>query len=139
MAPVIHSVPQWIFHQVKRITTGKKVSPPDPTGKHEIIIVGGGVAGLYTAYQLQKQGITDVVVLEGRPVVGGRITTQRDPEDKQPMFNNFGWRVGDVNKEMIALAKELDITLIPQVTPPEDTKKAEQGQCRHGPAGHVCR
>ena len=78
--------------------------------------MGGGVAGLYTAYQLLKlEPKTDVVVLEGRGDVGGRITTQRDASDGKPMFNNFGWRVGDVNKQMIALAKQLDIKLIPQV------------------------
>jgi NAD(P)-binding Rossmann-like domain len=112
-----------------------------PTEHHEVVIVGGGVAGLYTAYRLTttnaESNVNDIVVLEGRPSVGGRVTTQRDA-DGNVMFNNFGWRVGEVNTEMIALAKELGIKLIPQVTPPEDKAKEGKGQCRHGPAGHVC-
>ena len=116
-----------------------------------MVIVGGGVAGLYTAYQLvqtakkEQYAIPDIVVLEGRGMVGGRITTTRDANDGKPLFNNFGWRVGDVNTEMIALAKELGIRLIPQVTPPpsgtkegEEEKKDDGGQCKHGPNGHVC-
>jgi monoamine oxidase len=95
------------------------------------------VAGLYTAYKLVQSGVTDIIVLEGRGAVGGRISTTRDA-DGNPLFNNFGWRVGEVNTEMIALAKELGINLIPQVTPPEDKAMEGKNQCRHGPGGHVC-
>ncbi|CAB9502823.1 Endoribonuclease L-PSP [Seminavis robusta] len=136
------AVPKWVIHQVSRVGAAWKrpqaaVEAPE---HHEVIIVGGGVAGLYTAYRLLQSDTTkidDIVVLEGRPVVGGRVTTHRDG-DSNVLFNDFGWRVGEVNKEMIALAKELDITLIPQVTPPEDKDKEGKGQCKHGPAGHVC-
>jgi glycine/D-amino acid oxidase-like deaminating enzyme len=108
-----------------------------PTEHHEVVIVGGGVAGLYTAYKLVQSGVTDIIVLEGRGAVGGRISTTRDA-DGNPLFNNFGWRVGEVNTQMIALAKELGITLIPQVTPPQDKAVEGKGQCRHGPGGRVC-
>ena len=136
------AVPQLVFHNISRVGRAwkpKTAADDIPTSHHEVVIVGGGVAGLYTAYQLFKSdaGISDIVVLEGRGDVGGRISTYRD-KDGEPLFNNFGWRVGDVNKGMIALAKELDITLIPQVTPPEDKGKHEEGRCRHGPGGHVC-
>ena len=121
----------------KRVTKEEII----PTEHHEVVIVGGGVAGLYTAYRLTtthaKSNVNDIVVLEGRPMVGGRVTTQRDAGGNV-LFNNFGWRVGEVNTEMIALAKELGINLIPQVTPPEDKAQEGQGQCRHGPGGHVC-
>lgn len=130
------SVPQWIFHQVKKIGHPKKPAVA-PTESHEVVIVGGGVAGLYTAYQLVKSGVTDIIVLEGRGAVGGRITTTRD-KDGNPLFNNFGWRVGEVNTEMISLAKELGINLIPQVTPPEDKAVEDKDQCKHGTGGHVC-
>lgn len=137
------AVPSWVIHQVSRVGAAWKRparKQADPSEHHEVVIVGGGVAGLYTAYRLIKTegtSINDIVVLEGRPVLGGRISTHRDG-DGNVLFNNFGWRVGELNKEMIELAKELDIKLIPQVTPPEDKKKDEDEQCRHGPAGHVC-
>lgn len=140
--PSIHSVPQWLVHQVQKLK--KKTAAPAAaaavtTEKHEVIIVGGGVAGLYTAYKLlQKGDVTDIIVLEGRGGVGGRITTTRD-KDGNPLFNNFGWRVGDVNTEMIALAKELDITLVPQVTPPEHKVAEDTGQFKHGTGSRVCK
>ncbi len=41
---------------------------------HDCIVVGGGLSGLYAAYLLNQAG-KDVVVLEARPRVGGRIWT----------------------------------------------------------------
>lgn len=38
-----------------------------------IAIVGGGLAGLYAAYLLERRGITDYVLFEARPTLGGRI------------------------------------------------------------------
>lgn len=38
-----------------------------------VVIVGGGLAGLYAAYELERQGISDHVLLEARPFLGGRI------------------------------------------------------------------
>ena len=36
-------------------------------------IIGGGLAGLVAAWRLQQQGACDVVLLEARPTLGGRI------------------------------------------------------------------
>lgn len=38
-----------------------------------IAIVGGGLAGLVAAWRLQQQGVRDVVLLEARSTLGGRI------------------------------------------------------------------
>jgi protoporphyrinogen oxidase len=46
---------------------------------HDVIIVGGGVAGLSCAHRLTRRGL-DVVVLEASGVVGGNVrTTQEGP------------------------------------------------------------
>lgn len=37
------------------------------------VIVGGGLAGLYAAYELKRRGISDYLLLEARPFLGGRI------------------------------------------------------------------
>lgn len=94
---------------------------------HEVIVVGGGTAGLRVASKLFKSGINDVKIFEGRPFVGGRITTTRD-SDGNPMFNDFAWRVAEtsVNPKMHELCEELGVTLIPQTTPapnPSETVK----------------
>lgn len=99
---------------------------------HEIIVCGGGTAGLFAANKLKSAGVEDVVILEARPGVGGRIQTTRD-DDESPMFNDFAWRVSEVNHKMIALCKELDINLIPQFTPKQTDPSKEHGQCKHGP------
>lgn len=48
-----------------------------------IAIVGGGLAGLYAAYLLEQRGVDDYVLLEARPVLGGRIQSRR-PHDGEP-------------------------------------------------------
>lgn len=40
-----------------------------------IVIIGAGLSGLYAAYLLQRQGISDFVVLEARNELGGRIAS----------------------------------------------------------------
>ena len=40
-----------------------------------IAIVGAGLSGLYAAYWLEQQGITNYVLLEARDTVGGRIAS----------------------------------------------------------------
>ncbi|AHV94494.1 FAD-dependent oxidoreductase [Bordetella holmesii] len=40
-----------------------------------IVIVGAGLSGLYAAYLLARQGVTDYVVLEAREAPGGRIAS----------------------------------------------------------------
>ena len=57
---------------------------------HDVVVVGGGMGGLYTAHQLlNKYGINDVVVLEARRWVGGRLITTLNEDDKKPKFNDF--------------------------------------------------
>jgi len=110
-----------------RLTTKSSTSLGAQSSEHhEVIIVGGGTAGLFTAKRLQQAGIQDVIVLEARPFVGGRVQTTRDDDDNV-LFNDFAWRVGEKNTKMIALAKELDIELIPQTTP-----ECQSAECKHG-------
>ncbi|MBP6763190.1 MAG: FAD-dependent oxidoreductase [Thauera sp.] len=40
-----------------------------------VVIVGGGLSGLYAAYLLQQRGFRDHVLLEAREVLGGRIVS----------------------------------------------------------------
>jgi monoamine oxidase len=94
---------------------------------YEVVVVGGGMGGLFTANRLMKAGIKDVAVLESRAYVGGRVSTTFD-EDDNPLFNNFAWRVGETNTMMQDLAQELGIKLIKQTTPDQGSKP-----CKHGP------
>src|SRR5436190_18839139 len=52
--------------------------------KHDIIVVGGGAAGLMAASELLKQG-NRVTILEANDWLGGRIHTIRDAAFKRPV------------------------------------------------------
>ena len=129
--------PKKIKITIHTLTKFRSILPTTKIDKmaetHEIVVVGGGTAGLRVANKLIADGIKDVVVLESRSWVGGRVTTTRDPDGKA-MFNNFAWRVGDVsvNPKMHAICEELGINLIQQVTPPPEDKENGHGKSKHG-------
>ena len=43
----------------------------------KIVIIGAGISGIAAAQSLHKAGATDVVILEAKDRVGGRIFTQK--------------------------------------------------------------
>ena len=55
----------------------------EPLGQRKptVVIIGAGVAGLTAARELQEDGRFDVVILEARDRIGGRIHTMRLPGD----------------------------------------------------------
>lgn len=58
------------------VMPGMQAGDPGPESKKKVIVVGAGIAGLRAAAVLHRHGI-DVVVLEGRDRIGGRIHTKR--------------------------------------------------------------
>lgn len=50
-----------------------------PRAQAQVVVVGAGLTGLTTAYQLRKAGI-DVLVLEAAPYAGGRVQTVSFPD-----------------------------------------------------------
>lgn len=89
--------------------TSKPVDQPD------ILIVGGGIAGLYTAREiLQRQPKTQLLLIEKYPVLGGRVLSFR----KQIADKEFGWEAGAgrlhySQKRIHKLLDEYGITVVP--------------------------
>lgn len=54
----------------------KVLKPPNPKKYGKVVVIGAGIAGLIAARQMQQFGL-DVVVLEARDRVGGRVATFR--------------------------------------------------------------
>jgi monoamine oxidase len=57
---------------------------PHRSAKTDVIVIGAGAAGLAAARELQERGL-DVVVLEARERVGGRVFTHRDRNTPVPI------------------------------------------------------
>ncbi|QCX76130.1 Putrescine oxidase [Streptomyces sp. YIM 121038] len=49
---------------------------PEPAHHADVVIVGAGVSGLSAAHQLNRAGVT-TVILEAAPYVGGRMSTEK--------------------------------------------------------------
>lgn len=74
---------------------------------YDIIILGGGIAGLYSAYKLSKRSpTTKILLLEKENVLGGRVKTYKD---KLMQVEAGAGRFHSGHKLYIALLKELGL------------------------------
>ena len=80
--------------------------------KKKILIIGGGLSGLYLGYQLKKIGFS-IKILEANTRIGGRIFTKKVQDTKIELGATWLWRY---NKELLKLCNELDISLFEQNT-----------------------
>ncbi len=72
----------------------------------EILILGGGLSGLYLAYLLEKAG-KECILLEGSNRLGGRMFTRKD------INRDVGGRgIGDKYIEVMNLVKDLNVEMI---------------------------
>ena len=75
---------------------------------YDVVVIGGGIAGLYTAYQiLRKSPSMRVLLLEKRRDLGGRIYTSHDFPDT-PVEGGAG-RFSDQHQRLWALLRELGL------------------------------
>ncbi|WP_085305409.1 flavin monoamine oxidase family protein [Colwellia polaris] len=82
----------------------------------KIAIIGGGLSGLYAAYQLEQQGITDYILLEARDQLGGRIMDFT--HHSQATTNNFDlgptWFWPEFQPQLNAIIKTLNLETFAQ-------------------------
>ncbi len=76
--------------------------------KYDYVVIGGGVAGLYFAYCLEKRGIQQVCILEKTEHVGGRNVVH-DFHGKTVSLGPGAFR--ETDKHVLALVKELKIPI----------------------------
>lgn len=75
------------------------------------LIIGGGIGGVYTAYQLGKQGMRSVCLFELENRLGGRIfDISFDDKETSPRIGAGARRIHS-GHSLVALARELGISL----------------------------
>jgi NADPH-dependent 2,4-dienoyl-CoA reductase/sulfur reductase-like enzyme len=82
---VFHTPPRArIFRKVPRVTSS--VASSASTGSKDVVVVGGGIAGLAVSLALHRLGVSSAILEQGRTLrTGGTSLT---------LFKN-GWRVLD--------------------------------------------
>ncbi len=81
---------------------------------HNIIIIGAGLSGLYTAWQLQQKQ-QDVIVLETRDRTGGRILSAEYGSSSQ-FDMGPAWLWPDFQPRLQQLLTQLDLDIFKQFT-----------------------
>jgi len=77
----------------------------------KVIIIGGGLSGLYLAYSLQKNNFSPLL-LEASPRLGGRIKTIKGTLET-PLELGATW-FSDMHPYLLSLIEELGLTKYPQ-------------------------
>ncbi len=63
-------------------------------GEYDVLILGGGVAGIMAAEELHKAGIYNFAIVEARDVLGGRMHSYRLGKDKRMLEVGCNWVQG---------------------------------------------
>ena len=72
----------------------------------EVIIIGGGISGLFVAKELKKRKV-DFFLLEGSYKLGGRHLTITDEDEV--LYEGGAWRVHSTHKRMLDLLKSYNL------------------------------
>ncbi|KJG01103.1 flavin monoamine oxidase family protein [Photobacterium angustum] len=75
----------------------------------KIAIIGGGLSGLYAAYLLEQQGITDYLLLEARDNFGGRIQSFTLNNTEASFDLGPAWFWPDIQPEFAQLINDFQL------------------------------
>jgi monoamine oxidase len=85
-------------------------------GGRQVVVLGGGLAGLSSAYELRKRGYEVVAVLEAQKRPGGRVLTLRDPFMNGQYAEAGATRIPDDHHFTLSYADEFGLSLREFVT-----------------------
>lgn len=82
-----------------------------------IIVVGGGLAGLYAAFLLESSNVDDYLLLEARPCLGGRVVSASSSNpDMARVDLGATWFWPELQPEFAALVQYLGLRTFAQPT-----------------------
>jgi monoamine oxidase len=83
---------------------------------YDVVIVGGGLSGLYAADKLVESGIKSILVLEARDRFGGRTKTVSLQDLGEDVCVDLGGQwVGPAHDRILGLVKRFEIEIVDQV------------------------
>ena len=82
-----------------------------PGRNRDVVILGGGLAGLCSAYELRKRGYNIVAILEAQPRVGGRVLTLRNGLKHGQYAEAGATRIADTHNFTLGYAAEFNLPL----------------------------
>ena len=82
-----------------------------PGAGKRVVVVGGGLAGMCSAYELRKKGYEIAAILEAQGRTGGRVLTLRDGFKNGQYAEAGATRIADTHSFTLAYAKEFKLTL----------------------------
>jgi len=85
------------------------VEPADKI--YDVIVIGAGMSGIAAADKLDSQGM-DVLILEARDRIGGRIWTMYWDEAEKPIDLGASWIHGTTNNPMTKIANDNGFELL---------------------------
>jgi monoamine oxidase len=79
----------------------------------DVVVIGAGMSGIAAANALKAKGITNVVVLESRDRIGGRVWTTNTTANGKTFPVELGamWIHGVSGNPLVALAKSAGVSL----------------------------
>ncbi|WP_040167307.1 flavin monoamine oxidase family protein [Microbacterium gorillae] len=93
--------------------------------RFDVVVIGAGLAGLTAARELEAQGITDILILEARDRIGGRV---EGADVGTRVLQRGAEFTGAFHQDLAELTAELGMVAVPLPRHPGSTVRISHGE-----------